>query len=207
MMIYIIIRDNSKVKLTKEQASSNRRQIIETAAQSFQERGVDAVCLNEIMKMAGFTHGGFYNHFASKDDLVAEAFAQAFAPAVKDAEAISKCDKDFARAIAGYLSEEHRDDPAHGCPTASLLCDAVRQNKAARKAYADGIESIIESFAGRMNGNKKEKRQAAINTLASMIGAVLLSRGIGDADDKLSKEILTAARSKMCAKGNAKKVR
>ncbi|MBU6453249.1 MAG: TetR family transcriptional regulator [Cyanobacteria bacterium REEB67] len=193
------------MKLTKEQASLNRRQIIATAAQSFQERGVDAVCLNEIMKMAGFTHGGFYNHFASKDDLVAEAFAQAFAPAVKDAAEISKCDKDFTRAIEGYLSTEHRDDPAHGCPTASLLCDAVRQNKAARKAYATGIESIIESFAGRMTGSKKEKRQAAINILASMIGAVLLSRGVGDADEKLSREILAAARSKICIKKAAKK--
>jgi AcrR family transcriptional regulator len=110
------------------------------------------------MKMAGFTHGCFYNHFASNDDLVAEAFAQAFAPAVKDAEAI-----------------------------------------------ADGIESILEAFELRIPGSPKEKRRAAINTMASLIGAVLLSRGIGNANDKLSKEILTAARSKMRTKGPSKK--
>jgi len=182
------------MKITKEQAAANRRRIVDASARAFQARGVDAVGVNDVMKSAGFTHGGFYNHFESKDALVAEAFAAAFAPAVASVEGAASSADRFARALDGYLTVAHRDDPANGCPTAALVGDAGRQGPAARGAYAAGIGRFLAAFESRMPGGGEAARRAAIETLAGMVGAMVMARGIGDADEALSMEILETAR-------------
>jgi TetR/AcrR family transcriptional repressor of nem operon len=86
------------------------------------------------IRSAGFSHGGFYNHFQSKGALVAEAFASAFEPAAEALGRVGQSPETFARAMEAYLSVAHRDDPASGCPTAALAADAARQDVAARRA-------------------------------------------------------------------------
>ena len=83
------------------------------------------------MAAAGFTHGGFYKHFDSKSDLMAEAAASAFSKS-----ATEKSDFDAAAFVKQYLSRGHRDERGSGCTFAALAGDAARQPKSVKRAFA-----------------------------------------------------------------------
>src|SRR5262245_30936349 len=106
------------MRLTKEKAEQNRRTIVETASRLFRACGIENVSVADVMKESGFTHGGFYNHFASKEELVAEAVAWAFDTATGNfSEMVSSGSdrqKALLSALAAYLSPAHRDEPADG---------------------------------------------------------------------------------------------
>src|SRR3954464_12145955 len=97
------------MRVSREQALQNRERIVETAAQLFRERGFDGIGVADLMKEAGLTHGGFYGHFSSKEELIREASARAltstFALLSKEAE---RAAGDPLSALAsGYLSHRH----------------------------------------------------------------------------------------------------
>jgi TetR/AcrR family transcriptional regulator, transcriptional repressor for nem operon len=189
------------MKVTKAQAQANRAHIVETASTLFRERGYDGVGVADLMAAAGFTHGGFYKHFGSKADLMAEAAACGFSQsAAKTAGA------DIAAFIKQYLSREHRDDAGTGCTMAALSADAARQPKQVKQAFADGIERLLASFenehGARRVAARREARARAIDAIAQVVGAVMLSRACPD-DSPLADEILdacqSAALSRLCA--------
>lgn len=189
------------MKVTKAQAQANRAHIVETASTLFRERGYDGVGVADLMAAAGFTHGGFYKHFGSKADLMAEAAACGFLQsAAKTAGA------DIAAFIKQYLSREHRDDVGTGCTMAALSADAARQPKQVKQAFADGIERLLASFENEHGARKvaarREARARAIDAIAQVVGAVMLSRACPD-DSPLADEILdacqSAALSRLCA--------
>src|SRR3954447_13736831 len=105
------------MKVSREQASQNRERIVETAAQLFRERGFEGIGVADLMREAGLTHGGFYGHFSSKEDLIAEASARALMRSLALlSNAAEKAPADPLPAIAGaYLSTRHRDKPGEGC--------------------------------------------------------------------------------------------
>src|SRR3954468_3498661 len=109
----------------------NRERILQAAGRLFRERGFDGVSVAEVMQAAGLTHGGFYGHFKSKDDLIAESLAHALTP--------RGAAGDFAGFVKGYLAPEHRDDFAGGCPTAGLAAESIRQAPEARAAATAGL--------------------------------------------------------------------
>src|SRR3982750_409763 len=111
-----------RMKVSREQAARNRERILDTAAQLFRERGFEGIGVADLMKAAGLTHGGFYGHFASKDDLVAQAAALALEQSVALWEKLAdRPQDDPLSAIAGvYLTSRHRDDPGAGCLLAAL---------------------------------------------------------------------------------------
>jgi TetR/AcrR family transcriptional repressor of nem operon len=170
------------VKVSKEQMAENRRRILDVASRLFRERGFDAVSVSEVMKAAGLTHGGFYGHFASKDDLVAETISHVLA---RDRDE----GFDLRAYLCDYLAPRHRDNPAKGCPTAGLAAHIRHQTPAARTALADGlrfqIERVMKAFP---LADAAEARRTAIGIWATMVGAVILSRAIDDT--ALSDEIL-----------------
>src|SRR6202030_3468283 len=109
--------------VSREKAAESRRAIIAAATQLFRERGVDAVGLSELMKHAGFTQGGFYNHFESKSALVAEVLASAMAAGTTEFAQAARAPVDesttaLQRYVEYYLSQVHRDNIDHGCPVA-----------------------------------------------------------------------------------------
>ncbi|MBB3695588.1 TetR/AcrR family transcriptional regulator [Sphingomonas sp. BK580] len=184
------------VRVTKEVAEENRRKILETATTLFKTRGIENVSVADLMKAAGFTHGGFYNHFASKADLAAETVRYAFEQALNALRGASETGDEptaMTERLSFYLSPEHRDDPAGGCPTGSLPVDVGRQSVDAQKAFAGGIEGYIEMIAGTDQGGT-QSRGAAITTLATLVGAIVLSRAVREGDPRLSDEILQAVR-------------
>src|SRR3954471_3253339 len=100
------------MRVTREQMAAHREKILDSAGKLFRAKGFEAVTVADVMQAAGLTHGGFYGHFKSKDDLIAETLAHAFTP--KESES------DLAAFTKGYLSPRHRDDLAGGCSTAGL---------------------------------------------------------------------------------------
>lgn len=192
------------MRLTKEQAAQNRREILETAERLFREHGFDGVGVAELMKEAGFTHGGFYNHFGSKDELAAEVCAASFerlgakiAERLEDGRARS-----WKELVSGYLSGEHRDDPAAGCTLAALAGDAARQCPEVQASFARGLERLIELFAAREQEaepglGKAAARERAMQIWSELVGALVLARAIARSSPKLSEELLAAARRRV----------
>jgi TetR/AcrR family transcriptional repressor of nem operon len=209
MMVVIIVKwalcfsqGADQVRLTSEQAKQNRQLILETASRMFRLHGMEDVSVADIMKQSGFTHGGFYNHFHSKEELAAEAVASAFEGSAhglseKFASARSR-QKGFEIVITEYLSPAYRDSSTGGCPASALPADAARNGKEVQTAFADGIESYLDILAARMDGNKQEARQQAVGLLSGLVGALMLSRAVKKSNPKLSDELLSSARKHLC---------
>jgi TetR/AcrR family transcriptional regulator, transcriptional repressor for nem operon len=182
------------VRVTREQSEANREKILDAAARLFRERGYDGIGVADIMRRAGLTHGGFYGHFASKDDLAAEITARVL---LQDGwlEQLTGTDEpSLADAVRGYLSAGHRDDPGRGCLFAALGSDVVRQPRAVRHAFTEGFRRRLERFKPLMPGRSAAtRRQRAIATMAGLVGALMLARAVDD--PRLSDEILEATRA------------
>jgi TetR/AcrR family transcriptional repressor of nem operon len=177
------------MRVSREQAAENRQRIVQTAARMFREHGFDGVGVDAIMNGAGLTHGGFYGHFRSKDDLAAEAVTRALARGVEKQSRYTKLND----LVSGYLSERHRDDRANGCAIAALGADIVRQGEGVRGALTTYVREQIDRFTSLLrNGAAASRRRRAITTLAGMVGALTLARAVDD--PALSEEILTVAR-------------
>lgn len=185
------------MKVTKAQAQENRARIVETASALFRERGYDGVGVAELMAAAGFTHGGFYKHFRSKADLMAEAAACGISQTATQTEGV-----DIPEFIKRYVSREHRDARSNGCTMAALCGDAARQPAAIKATFAAGIESLLASLEreGVTLGavDQREARAKTIDMLAHLIGAVVLSRACPD-DSPLADEILEVCRTQILA--------
>jgi TetR/AcrR family transcriptional repressor of nem operon len=187
------------MRVTRQKAAENREKIVATATRLFRENGFDGVGLDAIMESAGLTHGGFYRHFRSKDDLAAEAVAHGLATnAGRQAELPS-----LEALVSSYLSSEHRADLARGCTIAALGSDMTRQGKEVRRALTVHVRGQIDRLAGWTDGaNAVARRRRAIATLAEMVGALILARAVDDA--ALSDEILAAGRA-VCRTARARR--
>jgi len=175
------------MKVSREQMAENRRRILEVASRLFKDKGIDAVSVAEVMKAAGMTHGGFYGHFTSKDDLVAQALAHALA-------ADSFGDGDFSSFVRSYLAPRHRDNPGNGCPTAGLAAVIRHQTPAALAAMSEGLRAQIARIEQALpDKGIADRRRAAIGSWAAMIGAVILARAVDD--PQLSDEVLEQTRA------------
>jgi TetR/AcrR family transcriptional regulator, transcriptional repressor for nem operon len=186
------------MRVSREKAAENRERIIEAAGGLFREKGFGGIGVADIMKAADLTHGGFYGHFASKDDLVAEACRRVMALAVAKWEktASGTPDDPFSALLTRYLSPRHRDDPARGCVFAALGADSARSGPLVHDAFADGLEPLIALLAESAPGSSKAtRRRKAVAAMASLVGSLLLARAIGKCE--LSDEILDATRREL----------
>ena len=162
------------MKVSREQMANNRRRILDVAGRLFREKGFAAVSVAEVMKAAGQTHGGFYGHFRSKDDLIAESLAELLAAGWDSA-------LDLQRYIDEYLSPRHRDNAGLGCPTAALAAETARQAPAARTALTAGLRAHIERMSQAGPGaDAAQKRRIAIGSWAAMVGAMIIARASDD---------------------------
>jgi TetR/AcrR family transcriptional repressor of nem operon len=185
------------MKVSREQVAENRRAIVEAAGRLFRQRGFDAVTVAEAMKAAGLTHGAFYGYFASKEELVAAALAEALASTAAPPG-------DPAAYAAGYLSRAHRDDRAAGCPFAALAAETVRQPGGARAAMTEGLKRQIERLSfGAPGADAAERRRAAIGGWAAMVGAMILARVCDD--PALSDEALAETRAWIASHGGPRR--
>ena len=181
------------MKVSREQAAQNRDRIVEAAAQLFRERGFEGIGVADLMKEAGLTHGGFYGHFSSKEDLIAEASARALTRSLALwSKLAERAPRDPLTAIAGvYLTSRHRDNPGAGCLLAALGPDVSRQGTAVRRAVTDYVRSGCDLLAKLVpRKSKAARRQKAITIYATLVGAMVMARAVDDR--ALSQEILDA---------------
>ncbi len=175
------------MRVSREQVTENRRTILQAASQLFRERGFDAVTVADVMRASGLTHGAFYGYFRNKEDLIAQALAEALTRS-------APLSGDLADHAARYLSRSHRDDRAHGCPTAALAAETVRQTGGARAEMTAGLRRQIDRLSRIAPGeDDAARRQAAIGSWAAMVGAMILAR-VSD-DPALSEEVLDRTRA------------
>jgi TetR/AcrR family transcriptional repressor of nem operon len=177
------------MRKSKAETAKTRRRIVESASAEFCRNGIQATGLNEVMDAADLTRGGFYRHFESKDQLVAEACATGLDSLV-EVIASHGCDKGAIEALAArYLSTGHRDDPSGGCPLAALGSELARADDETRAAATAGIVELLETITDQSPGLRPEVAKArALVALSAMVGAITLARIV--TDPTLSKAIL-----------------
>src|SRR6202023_3293154 len=156
------------MRVSRAKAAEHRDRIIDAAGALFRAKGFGGIGVADIMKAADLTHGGFYGHFASKDDLIAQASRRSMqrsAEAWRKLAAQSGGDA-LAALLAHYVASRPRDDPAHGCAFAALGSDAARCGKPVRDAFAAGLAPLIdvltEVVAGRTKAARRRKAIAAM---------------------------------------------
>jgi TetR/AcrR family transcriptional repressor of nem operon len=188
------------MKVSREQAAENHDRIVEAAAQLFRERGFYGVAVADLMKEVGLTHGGFYGHFSSKEELMAEASVRALTQALERwSELAEGAQENPLPALAQtYLSRAHRDDPGTGCLLAALGPEVSRQGPAVRRAVTDYVRSACDLLAKMVPGKSKAaRRQKVIATYATLVGAMVMARAVDDRG--LSQEILDAGLASVTA--------
>ena len=181
------------MRQSAEEKARTHERIVEIASARIRREGVEGPGVAEIMRAAGLTHGGFYKHFGSRDDLIAEAADHAYAYARRTLDRYANDEPDpFAAWVDWYLSEEHRDDPGAGrCPVAALVGDAGRADDGVRAGYSEVVERYIVTLQAMLGGGEDARRQATI-AVSTLVGSLALARTVDD--DELSNEILRAAR-------------
>jgi TetR/AcrR family transcriptional regulator, transcriptional repressor for nem operon len=181
------------MRVSRTQAAENRETVINVASRLFREHGFDGIGLKDLMKGAGLTQGAFYKQFASKDDLAAQASRRAMASAVDrlSATAAAHPDDPLSAVLALFLSPEHRAHRMDGCPVAALGSDAARQGADVKASFEAGIREYLGLLGNWVGGaGSEEAGGRAMTILATMVGAVVLSRVVND--EQLSKQFLQA---------------
>ena len=181
---------------SRDDKARSHERIVEIAAARLRESGTAGPGVAELMKAAGLTHGGFYKHFDSRDDLVAEAVDRA----LRDNDGFMttlRAGAADAHAALGlfvdwYTSAEHRDTPGAGCAVVSFGADAPRADQRVRMAYIGQVQRYLVYLEALLGGRKR-----AAAALSALVGAVLVARAVGPGE--LSDEILAAARESVLA--------
>ncbi|WP_213003935.1 TetR/AcrR family transcriptional regulator [Clavibacter zhangzhiyongii] len=198
-------------RITQEQKQLNRERIVSAASEGFKLHGVDGVGIQDVMKTAGMTNGGFYNHFASKEELALEVYRRGFADSLDALTRIRAAHRDSAAdaledMVDAYVTDRHRDHPETGCPSAALPVDAGRHGVLPQGEYRIGLEGHISTIADMVLDRARETgvevtaaeaRERAVAMFSQMVGSMIVSRAVADADPDLSDEILAANRAQL----------
>ena len=172
-----------------EHKQATRRRIIETAGRRLKRDGIDGSGVATLMADAGLTNGAFYAHFASKDDLVANAVSDQLREQRESLSAVAPGRAGVEQFVRAYLSAQHRDDPADGCPSAALLDEIGRATDTVRRAYTDGLLAVIDDIAARLDpDDPPSARVTTLSVFALMAGTLQLSRAL--ADRQLADQVL-----------------
>jgi TetR/AcrR family transcriptional repressor of nem operon len=175
------------MRFEKGHKEATRQRIIETASARFRKDGVAATGIAGLMADAGLTHGGFYAHFASKEELVGEATAAALLGA-KSRVVLEEAGLEAF--IRSYLRKAHRDTPEQGCAAAALAPEIARNGETTRANFAEGLEEIFARIAKKLPDNVPypARWETAVGIFGVMMGTLQLARAV--LDKKLSDRIL-----------------
>jgi len=174
------------MKISRDHLADNRRRILDAAAQLMREKGCENVSIADVTNAAGLTHGAFYNHFKSKDDLIARTFEHVLF--LEDGQS-PYADLDVKTFGQNYLSKGQRDDRGHGCMFSALGSEISRTSPETIAFTTRAVKARIDSFSKSAPGNTaEERRRVAILRWSAMVGAMILARAVDD--EALSDELL-----------------
>lgn len=188
------------MRYSDDHKAKTRERVLREAGRELRARGRDNVSVARVMERAGLTHGGFYAHFASKDDLMAEAVGAMFEDARARLSMLAEADprKALRHYIDAYLATAHRDNLERGCPLPALSADLARADPPARERFGTGVQAMCNRLAGTLRAIGRDDPQAdATAMVAQLVGAVALSRAV--ADPAQSEAILGDARTSLIA--------
>ena len=165
----------------KAHKEATRLRIIDTAGRRLKRDGIDGSGIATLMKDAGLTNGAFYAHFASKDDLVATAVAEQLRQQRANYGAYLPGRAGLEQFVREYMSNEHRDSPEDGCPSAALLDEIGRSSDATKEAFTDGLLISIDNMAAQLSPDDPQSaRVKALTVFGMMVGTMQLSRALAD---------------------------
>lgn len=167
------------MRVSKQVMAENNAKIVEQAAYLFRENGIEATSVADVMQAAGLTHGGFYRHFASKDELAAVAINKAFDEITTNLQ--NDIDRQGARQavvdyVRSYLSEQHVRLPGKGCPIVALGAEVNRESRLQRQAITQGSERLVSLLVLGIEGASNEIHTKAEGVLAVLVGTLILAR-------------------------------
>jgi TetR/AcrR family transcriptional repressor of nem operon len=170
------------VRFAKGHKEETRQRIIEVASEMFRRDGVEAVGIAGLMAEAGLTHGGFYAHFRSKEELVREAMLWAFEHSRLRREVGGDKAAALEALIRSYLGPTHRDAPERGCAVAALVSEIARHETATREVFAEKLEALTGRIAGLLPNSVPEAERAATATamFGTMLGTLQMARAVTD---------------------------
>jgi TetR/AcrR family transcriptional repressor of nem operon len=186
-----IILEEGHMGYSKVQKARTHKRIVAIASKRFREKGLAGFGIADLMKEAGLTVGGFYKHFDSREDLVAEAVSSAFGDWQRrvDAAASGGPPVSYAELIDSYLNEAPRKNPGRGCAFSALAPEIARSDRRTRALTSEQVRNDLELIAGLLPGkDKRAARSRAILTFSALVGAMALARAVSD--EALSREIL-----------------
>jgi TetR/AcrR family transcriptional regulator, transcriptional repressor for nem operon len=176
--------------------ANTHARLVAAAAARFKERGIDGISLADLMKELELTHGGFYKHFTSRDELVAEALQLALDESGQAMHERLLCgdERDIAAFVDFYLDEAHRDGRAAGCAVAALAGDAPRKSAEVQGQFRRHIEGNLKNLSEALppGVSRDNARSTAILVLSALYGALIMARAVGDSP--LSREVLRTVR-------------
>jgi TetR/AcrR family transcriptional repressor of nem operon len=184
----------SSVKSRAQRKGETRDRILASAATMMKERGIAGTSVAEVMGSLGLTVGGFYAHFASKDDMIDQSLRRAMSQRrqrFNDYVDLTKWRERLGRMTSRYLTREHRDDAAGGCPLPGVMADVGRTG-AGQAALGDEIAALVTTLTGEQWHEDPQARQAALAIIAMTAGGLSLARALGRT--ALSDEVLKACR-------------
>jgi len=190
------------MRYSKEHKQETHARIVKKASVRLREKGAHGIGVADLMKEAGLTHGGFYAHFDSREALVIEAFGYAMDRASehwRNMTAEIPPEKRLSAIVDSYVSATHRDDPGRGCAVPTLGAEIARESAKTRKAFAAKLDQMIDLVADQIpDVPRKTARRQAMGTMATMMGALVMSRVAGSGE--LSDEILASGREAALAR-------
>jgi TetR/AcrR family transcriptional repressor of nem operon len=173
----------------RDQKQATRQRILEAAGRRFKRDGIDGAGVAALMSDAGLTNGAFYAHFASKEDLVANVLADQLLTQRQSVDAQPPDREGLEAFVRSYLSPQHRDQCAEGCPSAALLDEIARRPAATRQVFTDELMGVIDDIAARLDPTDIAAARAdALAVFGLMVGTLQLARALTDRD--LSDQLL-----------------
>jgi TetR/AcrR family transcriptional repressor of nem operon len=195
--IHSIGRRSSTVGYSQADKAHSRERILRQAADAVRDAGLESVSVGKLMRSVDLTHGGFYKHFASRSELLAQALDRALAEGAKTATAGMKpgdAPRSYETRVKGYVSRAHRDARTSGCAIAALASDVSRADEASRAVMSAHLDDFIAQLAQSLHSQEEGDAMLAVS---AMVGAVLLARV--QTDPKKSDALLKSVRDRLLA--------
>jgi TetR/AcrR family transcriptional repressor of nem operon len=193
-MMHVILTAAPMARIANSRKEETHERIVQAAARAIRRHGYAGVGVAEVMKDAGLTHGGFYAHFKSRDELIVEALARAGSDSGANIARVAQARHArgvsvFRAFIDSYLSETHLASMETGCPVAALGSDMARQTGGVRQASAQRVERLIGAVRDTLPGATRATASVIAGTL---VGALQMARALGDNAE--GRAVLSAAR-------------
>jgi TetR/AcrR family transcriptional regulator, transcriptional repressor for nem operon len=177
------------MRYSKDHKQATRQRILEAAGRRFKQEGIDGAGVATVMSDADLTNGAFYAHFASKEDLIANVLADQLRAQRQSVDAQPPDREGLEGFIRSYLSPQHRDQYADGCPSAALLDEIARRPATTKQVFTDELMGVIDDIASRLDpSNAEAARTDALTLFGLMLGTLQLARALSDPD--LSDQLL-----------------